>query len=203
MPYATVAVPLKPGVDGIGLMVIAAVVAIVLPQLLVAEIVYIPAAAVPTVNDAGLSNVDVNPFGPLHKYEVAPVAAPVRVRVDPLHTDVEDGVADTVVGVVFTVIAVVVAVVLPQLLAATSVYIPAEAVPTVNDAGTRSVEVNPFGPLHEYDVAPVAAPVSVNVLPEHIDVADGVAVTLVGTLFTVTGVVVIVDVPHPLAAESV
>lgn len=83
-------------------------------------------------------------------------------------------------GVVLTVIADVVTVVVPQLLVADSVYTPAAAVPTVNAAGDSKVEEKLLGPLHEYDVAPVAAPVSVSVAPEQSVVADGVADTGVG-----------------------
>ena len=43
----------------------------------------------------------------------------------------------------------VVAVVAPQVLVALRVYTPADAVPIVNAAGFRLVEVKPSGPLHE------------------------------------------------------
>lgn len=42
--------------------------------------------------------VDEKLLGPLHEYEVAPVAAPVSVSVAPEQSIVEDGVADTPVG---------------------------------------------------------------------------------------------------------
>ena len=65
---------------------------------------------------------------------------PLSVIVPPTHT-VDAAVAEMPVGAVPIVIAEVVAIVLPQLLDAVSVYIPAEAVFTVNAAGLRSVAV--------------------------------------------------------------
>ena len=65
-----------------------------------------------------------------------------------------------------------------------------------NDVGLV-IAVPPLGPAHEYEVAPVAVPVSVNVPPTHTVVGDAVAVTPVGAVFTVSGVVVTTEVvPH-------
>ena len=52
---------------GIALTVIADAVTVVLPQPFVATRVYTPAEAVLTVNDAGLSNVELKLPGPLHE----------------------------------------------------------------------------------------------------------------------------------------
>lgn len=60
-----------------------------------------------------------------------------------------------------------------------------------------------MGPLHEYAVASVAEPVSVNVLPEHNVVADAEAETEIGVLLTVTLAVVAVVLPQLLLAVSV
>lgn len=92
--------------------------AVVLPQLLVAESVYIPADSVETENEAGLSEVEEKLLGPLHANDVAPVAAPVSVNVLPVHNVVEDDVAETPDGEVLIVTAVVATVVVPQLLVA-------------------------------------------------------------------------------------
>lgn len=131
------------------------------------------------------------------------MAAPVSVSVAPLHTPVDDGVADTPLGVVLTVIAPVDAVVLPQLFVAVSVYAPAAAVDTVNDAGDSRVEEKLFGPLQEKDVAPVAVPVRVSGAPLHRLVADGEADTLAGVVLIVIAVVVVVVLPQLLVAVSV
>ena len=80
---------------------------------------------------------------------------------------------------------------------------PADAVPTVNAAGESNVEVKPPGPAQAKVVAPVAAPVSVSVAPEQSVVADGVALTPVGDVSTVTAVVATEVVPQLLAAASV
>lgn len=58
----------------------------------------------------------------------------------PEHKLVADGVADTADGADNIIIAAVVAVAVPQLLVADNVYTPADAVPTVNVAGFRSVD---------------------------------------------------------------
>ena len=131
------------------------------------------------------------------------MAVPVSVRVLPAQSVVADGVAVTVVGLVLTFTVAVVAIVLPQLLVAVSVYMPAEAVLTVKPAGLRSVDVNDDGPLHAYEVAPVATPVSVSVLPEQSVRAEGAALTVVGAVFTATAEVVTVVEPHALVATSV
>ena len=52
-------------------------------------------------------------------------------------------------------------------------------------------------------MAPVAAPVSVNVPPLHIVVADGVALTAVGAVLIVIAVVVTVVEPQGLVATNV
>lgn len=52
-------------------------------------------------------------------------------------------------------------------------------------------------------MAPVAAPVSVSVLPAHRLAADGVAVTDVGVVLIVTGDVIAWVLPHTLVAVSV
>lgn len=80
----------------------------------------------------------------------------------------------------------VVATVLPQRFVAVSEYMPADAVLTIIEAGLRSVEVKPPGPLHAYEVEPVAEPLNVNVWPTHSAVADEVATTELGS-----GVIVI------------
>ena len=70
---------------------------------------------------AGFCTVELYVFGPLQLQLVAPVAAPVNVNVEPVHTGF--GVADavTAAGVEFTVTLAVVAVVVPQLLTALKV----------------------------------------------------------------------------------
>jgi hypothetical protein len=69
----------------------------------------------------GFCTVELYAFGPLQLQLVAPVAAPVRVSVEPIQTGL--GVADavTAVGDEFTVTLAVVAVVVPQLLTALNV----------------------------------------------------------------------------------
>ena len=57
-----------------------------------------PADAVPVVIAAGLSIVDVKLFGPLHEYDVAFVALPVRVTLSPAQTEADDKLALTDVG---------------------------------------------------------------------------------------------------------
>ncbi len=52
--------------DGTTFTVTVEVVADVLPQVLVATRVYIPALAVVTANADGFCDVEVKPFGPLH-----------------------------------------------------------------------------------------------------------------------------------------
>ena len=69
----------------------------------------------------GLCWVLVKLLGPDHDHEVAPVAAPVRVSVEPEHTGFGDAVALTDVGVVFTVTTAVVAVTVPHELIADNV----------------------------------------------------------------------------------
>lgn len=65
-----------------------------------------------------------------------------------------------------------------------------------NDVGLV-IAVPPLGPAHEYVLAPVAVPVSVKLPPTHTVAGDAVAVTPVGAVFTVSGVVVTTDVvPH-------
>ena len=127
-------------VVGISFTVTDAVAAVMLPQPLDTVRVYMPAEAVDAVKAAALRSVDEYPPGPLHEYDVAPVAVPVSVRVLPTHRLVADGVADTAEGTVFTVSAVVVIVVLPQALVAVSVYTPVATVPAVKLAGLRSVD---------------------------------------------------------------
>ena len=105
-------------------------------------------------------------------------------------------------GAGFTVTEAVVAVTVPQVFTAATVYTPADRVFTVRVAGL-SAEVKLLGPVHEYDVAPVADAVSVNVVPLHSVVAEGVAVTAVGTSLIVMEVVVAVAVPQALVALSV
>ena len=89
-------------------------------------------------------------FGPFHKYVTAmgDVAAPVSVSVAPLHNEDGEARAVTAKGIVFTVTDVVATVVLPQLLIADRVYIPAERVLTVTEAGFN-VELKLLGPLQE------------------------------------------------------
>lgn len=67
VPGATDEAPLIAATVGEPVIVIAAVVAVVLPQLLIAVNVYTPALAVPTVSDAGLRYVEVKLLGPLHE----------------------------------------------------------------------------------------------------------------------------------------
>lgn len=119
----------------------------------------------------------------------------------PEHRLVADGVADTAEGTDKMVSAAVVAVVLPHRFVAVSVYTPAAAVPTVNAAGLRSVDEKPLGPLHEYEVALVAAPVSVNVPPLHIDADDSVAETEVGATVQPMSTVIVADWPVMLAKQ--
>ena len=133
--------------EGTSLIDTTAVTAVVLPQVLDAVSVYMPADRVQVVKADGLRLVDVNPFGPLHANDVAPVAVAVSVRDAPLQRVVAEGMAVTEVGTVFIVMADVVTVALPQLLVATNVYTPAEAVPVVIAAGLRTNDVNPPGPL--------------------------------------------------------
>ena len=52
--------------------------------------------------------------------------------------------------------------------------------------GLCNVELKPFGPVQLQFVAPVAMPVSVNILPEQSVVGKAVADTAEGMLFTVT-----------------
>lgn len=106
------------------------------------------------------------------------------------------------VGAVLTVTAGVVATTLPQLLVAVSVYIPADAETTVIAPGFWLVDVNPLGPLQEYEVASAAVPVKVSDVPTHTVVADAVAVTDDGTVVIVNAAVASV-LPHMLVAVSV
>jgi hypothetical protein len=65
--------------------------------------------------------VELKALGPLHAYDVALVAAPVRVNVPPAQREVAEGVALTDVGAGCMVTADVVTEVVPQLLVAASV----------------------------------------------------------------------------------
>jgi hypothetical protein len=88
--------------DGAVVFTITALVAIgaLLPQADVAVKEYTPADAVLVVNAEGFCRVDVKLLGPAHAKvpPAAPVAAPVRVSVEPLHTGLGVAVMDTAVG---------------------------------------------------------------------------------------------------------
>ena len=72
----------------------------------------------------------------------------------------------------------------------------------MNAAGFWSDEVNPLGPAHAYDVAPVAAPVSVRLEPSFTGLGVALALTEVGAVLTVT--VTVADVlPTALVAVKV
>lgn len=131
-PYAMVAVPLRPGA-GNGFIVTAVDVTDVVPQELVAASEYTPPEAALTVNAAGENEVDEKLLGPVHEYDVAPVAAPVSVSVAPGQSAVGEGVAVTPVGVVLTEIATEVTVVVPHELVAENVYTPAEPAETAKE----------------------------------------------------------------------
>ena len=91
----------------------------------------------------------------------------------------------------------------PKLLTV-NVYTPAFVLDTFVIVGLCKVDVKLFGPVQLQLVPFVAPPVNVNVLPEHIGFIDAVAVTTVGTLFTVKAEV-LTDVadPHTLLAVNV
>lgn len=67
LPTVTEELPDMAATVGIVNTAIEAVLAVVLPQLLVAVSEYMPAFAVPTVNAAGLRSVDEKPAGPFHE----------------------------------------------------------------------------------------------------------------------------------------
>jgi hypothetical protein len=71
--------------------------------------------------------------------------------------------------------------------------------------GFCSVELKLLGPAHDHDVAipDPSTPLSVRMLEVHIGFSDGVAVTEVGTVFTVTVALVAVTVPQLLMADNV
>jgi hypothetical protein len=109
--------------------------------------VYIPdIATVALADTVGLWVVAVNPFGPVHEYDVIPAGPPVSVSNVPTHTGpLLDAVA---AGRAFTITVVVAASLHPGAFVTVSVYIPAiAAVALVETTGFWSVEVKPFGPV--------------------------------------------------------
>lgn len=75
---------------------------------------------------------------------------------------------------------------------------------TVNAAGFWSVDIKLLGPLQEYDVAPVALPVSISMSLVHNVVAAALAVTEEGAdvVMETADVVTLAD-PQPLIAVRV
>lgn len=69
--------------------------------------------------------------------------------------------------------------------------------------GFKLVELYELGPVHAYDVAPVADPFKVRDVPVHTGFGDALALTEVGATFTVTTDVVAVVEPHVFVAVSV
>ena len=71
--------------------------------------------------------------------------------------------------------------------------------------GFCKVEENPFGPLQDQAVAPVAEPERLNVVPAHTGSGEAVADTSVGTDVVTTTLDVLATVPLPqtLLAVSV
>ena len=90
-------------VGDVAVTVTAVVTPVALPQTLVAVIVYMPALPIAAPFTAALIAAGVViavPPGPVHKYVVAPVAAPLRVIVPPTQSNVGEALAVTPVGAV-------------------------------------------------------------------------------------------------------
>ena len=85
---------------------------------------------------------------------------------------------------------------------AVNVYIPAIAVVIDGLVGLCNEDVKALGPVQLHDVAPVAPPVNVNVLPAQIGLGLADAVTPVGTVFTVTAKVFALLAPQALSAVT-
>jgi hypothetical protein len=165
---------------------------VVVPQALVADKVYVPAAAAVTLPMLGFCMAEEKLLGPLQLQLVAPVAEPERLSGLPTHTG-ELEPAETPVGGVLIVTDTVL-VVVPQLLVADNVYVPVAAAVTAPIEGFCNAELKLLGPRQLQLVAPVAAPFKLSVPPAQIGAFDD-AFTPLGTLFTVT--VIVPGTIHP------
>lgn len=145
----------------------------------------------------------MNPLGPVHEYEVAPVAVPVSVRLLPTIIGLGFASALTPEGNTFTVTTAVVALVVPQVFIADTVYTPLPPEAIANAAGFCDAAVYPAGPLQLNDTAPAADDVSVRFAPSLSGLGAAEAVTDVGATFTVSTLVVAVAVPQLLVAVIV
>jgi hypothetical protein len=126
---------------------------------------YVPAiAAVAAALTTGFCKEDENEFGPVHVY-VAPATAPVlKLKDEPAHTG--PLLAATGVTGGFTITVVVPAMLVHPLTVAVTEYAPAIAVVALAlTDGSSEVEVNVFGPVHEYVAPAIVLAVKFNVAP--------------------------------------
>lgn len=105
----------------------------------------------------------MKPFGPVQAYVAFAIVEAVRARVPPAQMGPPFAAAGAGGGV-FTVTPVLAAVEQPFTVAVTT-YVPEAAAAAPGIAGFRSVELNPFGPVHAYAAPVTVAAVSASVPP--------------------------------------
>jgi hypothetical protein len=128
----------------------------------------------------GFCNVEEKLFGPVHEYEIPPVA--LRFRVVPEQTG--PLLEARGIGNEFTVKFIDVSAEHVFTSVTVTVYVPEFAVVVFEIEGFCAVDVNPEGPLHEYEVPPPdvrlrVAPVHTGLLLEIVGVGNGLITTVV------------------------
>src|SRR5438552_1119365 len=130
--------------------------------LTVMESEYVPAKAVVAFARVGFCSEEVKPLGPVHAY-VAPATAGVVSEIVPPTQTAPPLLAAGVAGIGLTATVVLPGVEVQPLKSVTE-YVPAFAIVALARVGFWSVEVKPFGPLHEY-VAPATVGVESAIVP--------------------------------------
>jgi len=134
----------------------------------------------------------VNPFGPVHEYVAPPTVGVESWIVAPAQYGPPfDAVG--VAGIGLTTTFVVPAAEVQPLTVIVTEYVPASAVVAFVRVGFWSVEVNPFGPVHEYVAPPTVGVESWIVAPAQYG-PPFEAVGVAGVAFTTTLVVPAADV---------
>ena len=133
------------------------------PLELVTVNVYDPAMVEVAPVMVGLCRLDVNPLGPVQEYELIPPGPPVSWMVWP--TQYGPPLEAVAVGAAFTTTMVEAEFAQPLELVAVSVYEPAFVVAAFEIVGFWRLDVNPLGPVQEYELIPPGPPVSWMVWP--------------------------------------
>ena len=113
---------------------------------------YAPASVTVAFARVGFWSADVKPFGPVHEY-VAPATAAVESWIVAPSQYGPPFEAVGVAGIALTTTFVVPAAEVQPFTVTVTEYVPASASVAFGRVGFWSVEVKPFGPVHEY-VAP-------------------------------------------------